>query len=53
MQCDGRSPSPFSLGLLNLFLRRVVSEEVLAGTEMPGAGDDEVLLNVLRCQLTY
>ena len=38
LQCDGRSPSPFSLGLLNLSLRRVVSEEVLAETVIPGGG---------------
>ena len=31
-----------------------VTEEVLAGTEIPGGDDDEeLMLNVLRCHLTY
>ena len=34
---------------------RVVSEDVQTGTEIPGGDgdDDELMLNVFRCHLTY
>ena len=47
-------PAHKCASVVKLVYRRVVFEEVLAGTEISGGDDDdELMLNVLRCQLTY